>query len=539
MLGAPALAQLTLPAPPPGGTLPAASRVQVHADPRVELMSLLLSRTKQGKLQQGDLAIAYRSAAATAFAALDAHPAVRMLEELQAQGFVGIYPYRFALALSEPGMTLDQPLPPELAGSAEPLTALAHAVAAYAAESRFMEFWAAHGSVFAGMDRKIVPLLVSEDVMARVEAFYGTRWDRYTIIPSPLMGVPQLGIPVTHPDGSREVICVVGPLGATSRQEADYYQPQGLALAVEAALGQGVVAGLSAQFQKDVTDTQELYGPLSDRLTSRGLATWSEALNEHLLRAIGARMLQARGRAKEAQLNLHRHERLGYLYVRKFYEALSVYEGDRASYPTLESFYPRLMATLSFWKDAGEHQRIATRSKLFKGPIASAVEERYLPRAVLVRPEPTDPALKKQADDFVTSLTTRYRDKYGITLPVMTSDQAAKADLTQTVFLIYGTPDSNAYLRALLKHVPIKVSKGDLHLGARQFKGTDLRLVTAIPNPYNPTLPIVIVTGTSDSLVLSDVTMSQTQTDFVLYKGAKLQSMGDFLYDEKGSWRVQ
>src|SRR5690606_6871423 len=69
--GAPAGAQVELPPPPGAVDLPVpaapalavpAPRMRVAADPRIELMSLLVSRTPMGKLQQDDVAIAYRSA---------------------------------------------------------------------------------------------------------------------------------------------------------------------------------------------------------------------------------------------------------------------------------------------------------------------------------------------------------------------------------------------------------------------------------------------------------------------------------------------
>ncbi len=541
-LGAPAGAQVELPAPPvepPANEQQVpANRVRVASDPRIELMSLLISRTRQGKLQQDDTAIAYRSAAGTAFKAFDSHAAVKLLEELQAQGFVGTHPYRFALLLTAPGMTLDAPLPPDLAAQSEKLTALAVAMRAYAAESRFMDFYGSHGALWASLSKKLTSLLQVDDVAGRVEDFYGTRWDRFTIVPAPLLSRTSVGLPVTRADGSREVVAIVGPLGATPQQEPDFFQPQGLFLSIEAAIGQVVVPALTAKFERDVTDTQVLFSPLSDRLSSRGVTTWSQAIDDHVLRAVGARMLQARGKVREAQMELTQHERQGYWYVRKFFDLLAAYQGDRKAYPTLESYYPRMMATLSFWKDAAEHQRIETLAKRFMGPIAAATEERYLQKTVLVRPEPKDPELKRQADAFTKNMVARYRERYGITLPVMTSLQASAVDPAQTVFLIYGTPDSNAYLKALLKYLPIKVSKGDLHLGARQYHGADLRLVTAIPNPYNPTLPFRIVTGSTDEVVMSDLAMPHTQSDFALYKGGKLFQQGDFVFDEKGAWRV-
>ncbi|MNR84066.1 hypothetical protein D3C72_148580 [compost metagenome] len=541
-VGTPAGAQVELPSPPAspsaGETPVAAARVRVTSDPRLELMSLLISRTRQGKLQQDDTAIAYRAAAAAAVKAHDAHAAIRLLEELQAEGFVGALPYQFAMHLTAPGMTLDAPLPDEFGARAEKLSALAAAMQAYAAETRFMDFYGGQKALFANLSQKIGALLKVDDVAGRVEAFYGTHWDRITVVPAPLLARAGVGFPVIRPDGTREVVAVIGPMGATPQQEPDYTQPQALFLAIESAVGQAVVPALTAKFAQELADTEILFSPLAERLGSQGIATWSDAVNEHVLRAVGARMLQARGKVREAQMAIHRHERQGYWYTRKFFDLLATYQGDRQTYPTLDSYYPRLMLTMSFWKDAGEHQRIETSAKRFMGPLSAALEEHYLKRTILVRPEPKDPALKKQADTFVKNLVARYRERYGVTLTVMTPLQASAADPAQSVFLIYGTPESNAYLKALLRYLPIKVSKGDMHLGARQIHGSDLRLVTAIPNPYNPTLPFRIVTGTNDAVVLSDLTMPDTQTDFVVYKGGKPFQKGDYLYDEKGSWRV-
>ena len=543
----PAAAQVELPPPPenPGGLdlrLPAdraaSERIRVASDPRIELMSLLLSRTRLGKRQQDEVTIAYQTAAAAAFKGLDSHAAVKLLDDLQAQGFVGIHPYRFALLLSNPTMALEGPLPPDMAAQSEQLLALAKAVQAFAADSRFMDFYASHQALFSGISKKVGSLLAVDDVAGRIEEFYGTSWDHYTLVPAPLLASTSLGIPATRPDGSRELLLVIGPLGATAQQEPDFYQPLGLFLAIETAIGQAVVPALTAKFARDVADSQALFTPLSERLSARGVATWPDALNEHLLRAVGARMLQVRGRVREAQANLHLHERQGYWYVRKYFDLLATYQADRKTYPTLESFYPRMLATMSFWKDAGDQQRIEATAKRFMGPISAATEDPYLRRTVLIRPEPRDPAQRQQADAYVKAILARYREKYGITLPVMTSFQASAADPAQTAFLICGTPDSNPYLKALLKYLPIKVSKGDLHLGARQFLGSDLRLVTAFPNPYNPALPFRIITGSSDEVVFSEVAMPHAFTDYVVYKDGKLFQQGDFVYDEKGSWRV-
>lgn len=542
----PAFAQVELPPPPAqpseldlrAPSERAAERIRVAGDPRIELMSLLVSRTRMGKRQQDEVAIAYQATATTAFKNLDSHAAVKLLDELQAMGFEGIHPFRFALLLTSPSMALESPLPPDMAARGEQLQALAKAIQAFAAESRFMDFYASQQALHGGIAKKVGSLLAVDDVAGRMEEFYGTSWDAYTVVPAPLLRSVSYGIPFTRPDGTREVMIVVGPLGATAQQEPDFFQPQGLFLAIENAIGQVVVPALTAKFARDVAESQDLYKPLSERLSARGVAAWPQALDEHVLRAVGARMLQARGKVRETQNQLHHHERQGFWYVRKYFDLLAAYQADRKTYPTLESFYPRMLATMSFWKDAGDHQRIESTAKRFMGPIAAATEELYLRRTVLIRPEPRDPAQRAQADAYVKALVARYRDKYGVSLPVMTSFQASAADPAQAAFLIVGTPDSNLYLKALLKYLPIKVSKGDLHLGARQFLGTDLRLVTAFPNPYNPALPFRIVTGSTDEAVFSELIVPRAYTDFVIHKDGKLFQQGDFAYDEKGAWRV-
>jgi len=120
----------------------------------------------------------------------------------------------------------------------------------------------------------------------------------------------------------------------------------------------------------------------------------------------------------------------------------------------------------------------------------------------------------------------------------VTGEEAALIDRKSTAFLIVGTPWSNPFLAALIKFIPLKVSKDAIYLGEKQFIGKDLRLLTTFSNPYNGTLPMEILTSTDDRDIEGIFSLPIGPTDFIVYHGDRPIAEGDFVYDLKGRWTL-
>jgi hypothetical protein len=91
-----------------------------------------------------------------------------------------------------------------------------------------------------------------------------------------------------------------------------------------------------------------LYPAIARDMTSGGQAygSWRVAVEEHIIRAAEARMVLALGGTAEAEAVLARNEKLGFRYIRLFYNRLADFEGDRRTFPTFADFVPRLLSAL-------------------------------------------------------------------------------------------------------------------------------------------------------------------------------------------------
>ena len=127
----------------------------------------------------------------------------------------------------------------------------------------------------------------------------------------------------------------------------------------------------------------------------------------------------------------------------------------------------------------------------------------------------------------------------GSDVPIVGAKAAAGLDPKETAFFVVGTPWSNAYMQALMRHLPIKVSKENLQVGGKQFLGEGLRFAATFSNPYNSKLPMTLVTASEDSGIPGLVDLTTGPSDFIVLKGAATVAQGDFQYDERNRWTLR
>jgi hypothetical protein len=89
-----------------------------------------------------------------------------------------------------------------------------------------------------------------------------------------------------------------------------------------------------------------LYPAVRTAMEKQNYGNWSGTLEEHVLRAVTARMVGLSDGPDVAELMLQREEGRGFKYIRPRYERLAVYEANRELYPTLADFFPGLMKAL-------------------------------------------------------------------------------------------------------------------------------------------------------------------------------------------------
>ncbi len=98
------------------------------------------------------------------------------------------------------------------------------------------------------------------------------------------------------------------------------------------------------------TETDKYSGLLAGMEVSESYNDWRVVMYELLVRAVHARLANKAEGAAAAEIVLKSAERSGIVFVRDFYGELGEYESNRGKYPTLEKFYPRLLARLDAWE---------------------------------------------------------------------------------------------------------------------------------------------------------------------------------------------
>lgn len=519
-----------------------AHALEVRVDPRVELASLVVDMTPWARENTEPASSAYASEALRAFAKYSDHLSVSGCNEWlgSEHGDLDVL-LRLALSLKS-DFTDGGAIDPELAqqaGGVEMADHLVTLLRQFATDSHFDAFYQAHAAFYAKLTERVASPVTPLDVPGHLESYYGTHFESYALVLAPLAPRETSAEAVAidlEPSGP---VVVMRADGATKDKLPDFKESS-LAFDRELrhALGRAFVDPLATKHASDLEASVALYQPITEDMKSRHLDTWRQAFSEHLLRAIDARFLQAEGESKEAQLELRADERAGFGYVRSLFDQLANFEANRTSYPTLAAFMPTVLAQLSYLKDTGADQDVAKRYLSFQGPLSRADDKRYLSSTVFVAPTPKDPKLKAVMATYMQAVKALYKKHYHRDVRLVTPEEAAKLSPGTTSYVILGTPWSNPFLAALLKYIPLKVSKNTIQLGEKQYIGKNLRLITAFANPYNPKLPMRILTGTEDAGIPGIFTMPYGSTDFIVFQDARAIAEGDFVYDLKGKWSL-
>ncbi len=514
--------------------------IEVRVDPRIELASTLIALTTWAK-DNGELAAsAYAAEAQTTFSKHARHPAVVGINEWlgSEQGDMAAL-LRLSLLLT-PDLTGTGALTMDLAsdlGGTEQSERLLSLMGQFATDTSFMAFFQARTAYYAKLEGQVSGALSQANPAGRLEGYFGTGFDRYQVLLAPL--APKIGYSAAIASEPGSPTVVVRAEGMTKDKLPDFKESSlDFSRAVRLGLGRAFVAPLGAKFALDLSQSEGLMNPIREDMKTYGAGSWQEAFDEHLTRAVDARFLQEDGQGKEAQIALRSNERAGFAYIRGMFDQLSEYESNRTGYSSMETFVPNIVARLSYLKDTGADQDVAKRNSSFQGPLSRAYDKRYLASTVIVQPTPTDPKLKAAMATYVKSVKETFKKRYRKDAVVVSPEEAARLNPAETAYIILGTPWSNPFLAALIKYIPLKVSKNNISLGGKQFLGSNLRVVTAFPNPYNPKLPMQILTSSEDSGIQGIFTLPVGPYDYAVFHGDQVVSRGDYVYDLKGKWSL-
>lgn len=320
------------------------AEVAVIVDPRIEVASAV-------QLLDGDYPLVtpydsdHRRAVAAYFAHAADHPAVTIFRRIRGQGFAfDVVPKTLLRASPPPSMRLVLPLGEELESRGpDPADVrdFVEALGEFARDTDFDRFFAAHMTTHRRWIEETSPLV--QQASDEVTAYGGTDLGRRTVVLGPLLH--DGGFAARLDGDEREAFAFVGPSGVADGRPV-FGPADRIAGLVSHEFAHLFVNPLADAHADDVAALASLYEPIADAMARQAYPSWKIAWNEHVVRAVVARLVLDRSGPDAAEGELARQEERGFRYVRALAARLAEYENARDRYPTLADFYPLLLAEL-------------------------------------------------------------------------------------------------------------------------------------------------------------------------------------------------
>lgn len=326
---------------------------RVGVDRRVELMVIVFKLAGSSEFNQNRLQ-PYQADIERHFGRFRDHPAIALTRSLRDSN--SLYFDRV------PSLAVHVSDPPELrellpfdrprGQCCTPATSrLLEAIRRFAVDSRADEFFAAHRALYDTAGARMRRLIDQHADLGWFAPFFGTPPDEdFVIVPMLANSGTNFG-PAVRPPNARHVVYAI--LGHEAHDSAGF-----------PVYDEDLVATLVHEFNHSFANrlvnafASELEGPASrvhalvtDAMREQGYGSWRSMMYESLVDASVARYFNARD--GEARMSEFTEEKKAgsWFWLSELATLLAAYEADRARYPTLRDFMPRVVAYLDSLPD--------------------------------------------------------------------------------------------------------------------------------------------------------------------------------------------
>jgi hypothetical protein len=355
-----------------GDASPEKPALKVTVDPRVELMSIIFRLAGNPEYNQGRVA-SYVKAVEKHFGPHREHKVVQMARMLRrTRGVSYDACMSMAIHLSDP-YTLEEkipfePRPTTLDSRWRPpwvnrdfLKKARHFVEA----ASFRKFITEQAPLYELASARMREVLKKKAHLEWFEAFFGERPKaRFTVIVAPLNGGCCYGPRIRLPDGEESLYCVMG-VGFTDGEGNPWF-PEKIIGTVVHEFCHSFCNPLVEKHLGALEKAGKMIFPhVADAMKRQAYGNWKTMMIESLVRACVVRYLvRHEGRENAAQRIIY-EKQVSFFWVEGLSRLLGEYEAQREKYPTLEAFFPRIVA---FFDDYAPRFHEAKKSLVEKRP---------------------------------------------------------------------------------------------------------------------------------------------------------------------------
>ncbi|MDD4051342.1 MAG: DUF4932 domain-containing protein [candidate division Zixibacteria bacterium] len=510
-------------------------QLQIEVDPRIELLAALEAVSdydgRFGLITRIDFP--YRKEVIDHFQPFADHPVVHLFDSLSAIGFAFDAPVEAMLYFTSPPELKPIGWPNDLllmrAGGREALDRFMVLLRDFARETDFETFYKNHGAVYDSMVARVRTTISSEEYIKDLEEYFGARQHSYHIILAPLFHSGGFGVRSARPDGGLDIFFVGGPMGSESglpyfggREDFWYLTMH--------EFGHSFVNPVTARYRDTIEHYIGLYEPIKEQMTRQAYGTWESCVDEHIDRAVTARLLFRRGGPEAHDRSLADDRNNGFIYVDLLAAKLEEYESRRDRYKTFADFYPELLTVFNGLMQSDIVEEFGLDK--FRGNM-NAVSMSGEEKVLIVPTAETDTIAQRKIHAYVAGV----RDLFYGDSPILPDSIALTQDLCDKVIIVYGTVSGNRWLARYAELLPFTV-RGDTIVADSVYAGDNLRFISCWRNPANPAKGVMIYTATRAAYVNDINSVFHGPTDFVVARGSDVIVSGGYQKDGE-NWAFQ
>lgn len=476
------------------------NRLSIAVDPRIELLSIVQYLSDYGDTHRGlvtRLDHSYRKDVDEWFARSKSDPVVAMFSAMSAKGFSYDAPPHAVLYLN-PDFSLNEVIFTDdgrdvsRAGGKARMIAFASALKAFAAASDFATFYSKHASLYKQIAEETFKNVEHQDIIDRIEHYYGEKRSTYTVVTSPLLGQGNYGVQTELKPGVRDIYCVMGAHavrdGVPLFGSADFFDQL-----QRHEFSHSFVNLLAEKHPKLVAKYSSLFGPMKQIMEKQAYGQWGTVVNESVVRAVTTRLAHLVDGRDAGDKELHYHKDRGFVFSDALVKKLETYEQNRDTYPTLDSFYPELLASLSSFSESSVAEAMKPA-----GAGAVTVNDMATNARAVVHEIPEGDG-RDDAIRFVGEMHDRFFGRLEI-IDANKLDESALKDKLKGDFIVYTTIGSKLF-NAATRPLSIPIADGTLDWNGVKAPVAELRIILVGKNPFGKGNCVVYAAGTNRLLV--------------------------------------
>lgn len=360
--------------------------IEVRIDRRFELMCIVFRLADFSEYRMGNVAD-YNAAVDAYFGPFKEHAAVKMARGLRQRVAYDAIPnlavrvtdaisFKPLRPLADPATHLDSRWDPKVAAE------FLKTMVSFATDTKAGQFFGSQEPLYRATLDSCRQNLLSHLDQGWFERTFGKRdRDTFTLCVAMLNGPGNYGASVPNDHGGEDLFALIGT-GETPTGKYPSFGQEYLGTLVHEFLHSFVNPWVDRHMRDLAAAGEALNAPVMEQMKRLAYGTASTALRESMVRAFTIRYFRDLGKENEARSQEVEQDKRGFYWVKDLAELLGDYTRNRAEYPSLEVFTPKLVAAFKTWGaeapqrfTAWQEARQARLDALYaKGPKLVAME---------------------------------------------------------------------------------------------------------------------------------------------------------------------